>query len=74
MDMTRRTLKGLAMNPNIFGVIVIGLGCESVRPDSLASEIAESGKPVEVLTIQKEGGTLNATLKGVRLALKWFRL
>lgn len=70
LDMTRRTLKGLAMNPNIFGVIVLGLGCETVRPNLIASEIAESGKPVEVITIQNEGGTLNATLKGIRLAIK----
>ena len=70
LEMTRRTLKGLAINPNIFGVIVLGLGCETVRPDSIASEIAKSGKPVEVVTVQHEGGTLNATLKGVRLAMK----
>lgn len=31
-DMTQKILVGFAANPNVYGVVVIGLGCENVSP------------------------------------------
>jgi altronate dehydratase large subunit len=67
--MTIDTLVGLGKNPNVFAVLVVGLGCESARPKEVAASIAESGKPVECVVIQEAGGSLNAVNQGVRLAM-----
>ncbi len=68
LDVTARTLAGLGKNGNVAGVLVIGLGCESLQVDWLAEEIASTGKPVEALVIQKCGGTLKTQEAGLRLA------
>jgi len=54
-EITYRTLLGTALNPNIFSVLVVGLGCEKVRAHELANDIARSGKWVEVLEVQEVG-------------------
>ncbi|WP_058270690.1 UxaA family hydrolase [Olsenella massiliensis] len=65
----RRCLVNLALNPNVFGTLVVGLGCETTKPLELAQRLGEqSAKPVEVITIQGAGGTLAAIEEGVRLA------
>lgn len=70
-EQTFRTLMGLALNPNIYGTIIIGLGCETVQPRILYEEIKKrSNKPLEVLIIQEEGGTLKTIEKGTKLAQK----
>lgn len=71
IEMMRRTLIGLSANPNIYGTILVGLGCETTQPYKLRKEILKvSNKPIEVITIQDEGGTLKAIEKGVKLARK----
>jgi altronate dehydratase large subunit len=71
IEIMRRTLVGLAVNPNIYGTIIVGLGCETTQPYKLREEIEKvSNKPLEVITIQEEGGTLKAIAKGVKLARK----
>ncbi len=57
-DRTRDTLVGFGSNPNVGGVIVVGLGCETVLAPPVAEEIRRrTGKPVEYLVIQEMGGT-----------------
>ncbi len=69
-EIAMRTLSGLGRNPNIAALLVIGLGCEeSVAPD-IAGAVAVTGKPVEYLVIQDEGGTSETTMKGVEIARK----
>jgi altronate dehydratase large subunit len=71
IEIMRRTLVGLSVNPNIYGTIIVGLGCETTQPYKLYEEIKKiSNKPIEVITIQEEGGTLKAIAKGVKLARK----
>lgn len=71
IEIMRRTLIGLAANPNIYGTIIVGLGCETTQPYKLCKEIEKiSNKPLEVITIQEEGGTLRTIEKGVKLARK----
>ena len=69
-DQTARTLVGIGKNPNVAGVLVIGLGCETVDADSVASKIAESGKRVERLIIQNHGGTKKTIEEGAKIARK----
>ncbi len=71
LEITMATLAGMARNANVFGVLVVGL--EPVTSETLASKIMPSGKPVEVVTIQGSGGTIDATAKGTRLAAKLVR-
>jgi altronate dehydratase large subunit len=67
-EQTFRTYVGLGKNPNVYGVIVMGLGCETHQARSIAEEIAKSGKPVEVVSIQDHGGTLMAIAQGAKIA------
>ena len=68
-DMNLRVLTGFALNPNVFGVIVIGLGCETVGHRELAAKIrAETSKPVVSFGIQEIGGTVATTAAAVKAA------
>jgi len=68
LDIVTRTLISLGWNPNLAGVLVVSLGCESVSADKIAEGIAESGKPVEKIVIQKVGGATAAVAQGSLLA------
>ncbi len=67
-EQTFRTLAGTGTSPNVYGVVLVGLGCEGVSADELAAAIAESGKPVELVMIQDQGGSRRAAAVGARLA------
>lgn len=67
----QRTLSGLATNPNIYGVIVVGLGCENMKSDALARIIKRSKKPVKFFDVQDvRGGTIAAIEKGTKIGEK----
>ena len=61
---TVRTLIGFGVNPNVGAALVIGLGCEGIQAQQIADEIRKSGKPVEVVIIQDEGGSVKAEAEG----------
>ena len=68
LEMTTDALIGLGCNPNCAAVLVVSLGCEGVDCERLVKEIAATGKRVEIINIQKLGGTSNSIAKGVDLA------
>lgn len=68
---TFKILLNTALHPNVGAVVVVGLGCEGLEPLSMYKEIKKFDKPVEMITIQGEGGTLKAFAKGVSLARKF---
>lgn len=68
LEQTIRTLVGFANNPNVYGVLVVGLGCEGALPEIVSAGIEKSGKPVRSLTIQEHGGTLASIAAGARIA------
>ena len=70
LELTARTLNAMGMHPNVGAVLVIGLGCERFDPHELYSRTKETGKPVEILIIQEDGGTTNTIHKGVALGKK----
>lgn len=58
IDRIHRVLVNLAANPNVGAVLYLSLGCESVPSNIVAEEARKlTGKPVELLVIQKEGGS-----------------
>ena len=67
--MSQKILTGFACNPNVYGVVIIGLGCETVPHNKLREKIqAMTSKPVVSFGIQDEGGTLKTIEKAVRAA------
>jgi altronate dehydratase large subunit len=70
VQISMRTLTGLGRNPNVAAVLLVGLGCEVIKPEFLAAGIAATGKPVEMISIQPEGGSRRTIEKGVEIARK----
>jgi altronate dehydratase large subunit len=68
LDRVTNALIGLGNNPNLAAVLVVSLGCEGTDVARLKQSIGASGKPVQVVTIQEEGGAAHSTAKGVLAA------
>lgn len=64
----KKVLVGLAGNPNLGAVLLVGLGCEGVVPEEVFEEVRRLGKPADLVVIQKEGGAPSATAKGIEAA------
>lgn len=63
-----RALIGLGTNANVAAAVVVGIGCDGLPAPDIAEGIAKSGKPVELITIEKEG-SYQATLdRGIKMA------
>lgn len=68
-DMTQKILVGFAANPNVYGIVVIGLGCENIPHNKLRESIQKvTNKPIVSFGIQDEGGTIKTVEKAVRAA------
>lgn len=59
-----RMMRALTTHPNVGGVLLVSLGCESFNRNGLAEQVRASGRPVEVLVIQEAGGTLATIAAG----------
>jgi altronate dehydratase large subunit len=60
LELVERSLIHLGRHPNLGAVLLISLGCEGVAAEAVAQGIASSGKPVELVRIQAEGGYFGA--------------
>lgn len=68
-QLTMDVMAGYAANPNVYGVIVVSLGCENCQNDLVVEAIKErTNKPIKTLVIQEEHGTLKTIEKAVRYA------
>lgn len=66
---TMDIMAGFAANPNIYGTVVVSLGCENCQMDLVVAAIRErTNKPIEQVIIQEVGGTLKAVEIAVRYA------
>ena len=70
-EITLNVTAGLCRNPNIAGVVAIGLEPRTTR--ELLDLIATSGKPVVGVDIQLAGGTIQSIAEGTRAALRMAR-
>jgi len=64
---TELALISAGKNPNVYGVLVVSLGCEQTNLQKVCDEIEINGKHVEKIIIQNEGGSPEAIEKGVKL-------
>ncbi|PCD02022.1 hydrolase [Sphingomonas spermidinifaciens] len=56
-DYALAMMKALTTHPNVGGVVLMSLGCESFNREALAASAREAGRPVETVVIQQAGGT-----------------
>lgn len=72
-----RFLTGIARNPNVANVLLIGMphgyGYPEFQTDALAAEIAKSGTRLEILNVDRCGGLEGTVVKGIRLARELVR-
>lgn len=52
-----RMLRQLCTHPNVGAVLLVSLGCEGFNRSGLLDEIRATGRPADLLIIQKSGGT-----------------
>ncbi|MFT6656945.1 UxaA family hydrolase [Maritalea sp.] len=64
-DYAQAIMERLCTHPNVGAVLLVSLGCEGFNKLKLKDVVAQSGRPVNVLTIQGEGGTRTTVEKGV---------
>lgn len=67
LEIAFNTLAGMGRNPNIAGVLLIGL--EEQTTEEVARRIRPSGKPIEAINLQPNG-TINAVAEGTRRAMR----
>lgn len=69
---TAKVLIGHGINPNVYGVVVVGLGCEVVLSKEVAAAIKKicPYKPVHCVVIQESGGTFKAIADGAAAAVE----
>ena len=68
-QLTMDVMAGYAANPNVYGTVVVSLGCENCQMDLVVKAIQErTNKPLKQVIIQECGGTLKAIDKAVRYA------
>ncbi len=66
-EYANRMMKQLCTHPNVGGVLLVSLGCENFDRNGLSAVVAASGRPVEKLVIQENGGTLASLQIGKQL-------
>lgn len=64
-DYAELMMRQLCTHPNVGGVLLVSLGCENFQRNRLLQDIRNSGRPVSLVMIQEEGGTLPSIKKGI---------
>ncbi len=68
---TMDIMAGFAANPNVYGTVIISLGCEICQMDRVEQAILErTNKPLVKFVIQENGGTINTIAKATAAAQK----
>ncbi|WP_419025911.1 UxaA family hydrolase [Emergencia sp.] len=69
--LTLEILSGMIANGNVYGALIVGLGCEIIQEEMYMKAIREkTDKPIHYISIQKEGGIAKTVKKGVEIAEK----
>lgn len=65
-EQTVRAFVGHGIHSNVYGIVVVGLGCEVARAQDVAAEIKKQcpHKPVHTIIIQDEGGSFKSIQAG----------
>ncbi len=65
-----KKIVALATHSSSAAALVLGLGCEGTDAYMIADEIASSGRPVEAVKINEEGGDIKTIEKASRILVK----
>ncbi len=60
-----KMMHAICTHPNVGAVLLVSLGCESFNRNRLYEQIEASGRPVKLVTIQQNGGTVNSIEEGI---------
>lgn len=63
-DYAQHMLERLCTHPNVGAVLLVSLGCESFNRFRLEKAVAQTGRPVATLVIQREGGSRKTMEQG----------
>lgn len=72
-DRLNRLIEGFVAagtHPNTYGVLVISLGCQQIKPDWIIDPIKASGREVHHLCLQTDGGFYKVVSSGEQLVKK----
>ncbi|MCL1077944.1 hydrolase [Parashewanella spongiae] len=69
-DYALKIMQGVCTHPNVGAALMISLGCEGFNREHLQKTIKNSGRPIETLVIQQEGGTTSTIEKGLSMVNK----
>jgi len=61
-----RIMTALCTHPNVGGVLLVSLGCESFNSKRLEENVLQSGRPAHTVVIQQVGGTRKAIAEGIK--------
>lgn len=64
-DYAHKVMRAVSTHPNVGGAVLLSLGCEGFNREELAEDIRASGRPVETLVIQENGGTRTTVARGL---------
>ena len=64
LELLRRVLRGYAEHVNFAGVLILGLGCETISADSLSDQLSSSER-IRTANIQEAGGTRKSIESGI---------
>ncbi len=69
--LTLEIISGMVANGNVYGALIVGLGCEIVQKERYMAAIrAKTDKPVYYISIQEEGGIAKTVERGVAIVRK----
>jgi len=60
-----KVMEAIATHPNVGGLVIVSLGCESFNRERLLAVTRASGRPAELLVIQETGGTAATIAAGL---------
>ena len=60
-----KIMRAIATHPNVGGMVLVSLGCESFDREGLREAVEASWLPVELLVIKEEGGTAATIERGL---------
>jgi altronate dehydratase large subunit len=65
--LVKKTLVGFGTHPNVFSVLIVGLGCEHLNAQEIREAIVPTEKRVESIVIQDIGGSRKTVALGKRI-------
>ena len=73
LDRVTNTLISLGCSPNVGAALIVSLGCEGTDHQRLYETIRTTGKPVEIIHIQEQGGPSKGIQAGIDAARRLVR-